>query len=108
MDENLFRMLLFAEKDGVCEEEFIKLGYLIKSNDTVYRTNRLDRELNEFIDAKKKSLYAAVKEIGNARDIKMVMEKADIKEFLTFSVVADELVKEGKLFKDKEMICLAR
>ncbi|NQS76032.1 MAG: hypothetical protein HQP61_06275, partial [Peptococcaceae bacterium] len=98
MDENLFRMLLFAEKDGVCEEEFIKLGYLIKSNDTVYRTNKLDRELNEFIDTKKKSLYAAVKEIGNARDIKMVMEKAGIKEFLTFSVVADELVKEGKLF----------
>jgi hypothetical protein len=34
------------------------------------------------------------------------MEKAGIKEFLTFSVVADELVKEGKLIKDKEMVCI--
>ena len=108
MDEELFRMLLFAEKDGVGEEEFIKLGYLIRSNDTVYRTNKLDEELKEFIDVRKESLYKAIKEYGSARDIKKVMESAGIKEFLTFSVVADELVKEGKLIKDKELICIAR
>ncbi len=29
MDEELFRMLLFAEEDRTTVEEFIKLGYLI-------------------------------------------------------------------------------
>jgi hypothetical protein len=108
MDEELFRMLLFSERDGTFVEEFIKLGYLIRSNDTIFRTDKLDEELKEFIDLKKESLYEAVKEYGSARDIKKVMESAGIKEFITFSVVADELVKEGKLIKDKEMICIAR
>lgn len=108
MDEELFRMLLFSEQDGIAVEEFIKLGYLIKSNGVIFRTNKLDEELKEFIDNKKESLYGAVKEYGSARDIKKVMEMAGIKEFITFSVVADELVKEGKLIKDKEEICIAR
>ena len=108
MDEEMFRMLLFSERDGVNEEEFIKLGYLIKSNDTVFRTNKMDTELREFIDAKKEALFEAVKESGSARDIKKTMESAGIRDFLTFSVVADELVSEGKLIKDKENICIAR
>lgn len=108
MDEELFRMLLFAEEDGTSVEEFIKLGYLIRSNDAIFRTCKLDEDLKEFIDLKKESLYAAVKEFGSARDIQKVMERAGIKEFITFSVVADELVKEGKLIKDKEMICMVR
>lgn len=107
MDEELFRMLLFAEKDGTDVEEFIKLGYLIRSNDTIFRTNKLDEELKEFFSAKKESLYEAIKEFGSAQDIRKVMESAGIKEFITFSVVADELVKEGRLVKDKEKICIA-
>ena len=108
MDEEMFRMLLFSERDGVNEEELIKLGYLIKSNDTVFRTNKMDTELREFIDAKKEALFEAVKESGSARDIKKTMEIAGIRDFFTFSVVADELVNEGKLVKDKENICIAR
>lgn len=108
MDEELFRMLLFTEKEGTSVEEFIKLGYLIRSNDTIFGTEKLDEELKEFIDAKKETLYEAIKEFGSARDIQKVMERAGIKEFITFSVVADELVKEGKLVKDREMICIAR
>lgn len=108
MDEELFRMLLFSEQDGTAVEEFIKLGYLIRSNDAVFRTSKLDKEMREFIDAKKEALYEAVKEYGSARDIKKTMEKAGIREFITFSVAADELVQEGKLIKDKENICIAR
>jgi hypothetical protein len=108
MDEDMFRLLLFSEQDGAGEEELISLGYLIRSNDTVFRTNKMDTELREFIDAKKEALYEAVKESGSARDIKKTMETAGIRDFLIFSVVADELVNEGKLIKDKENICITR
>jgi hypothetical protein len=108
MDEEMFSMLLFAEQDGANEEELIKLGYLIRSNDAIFRTNKMDKELREFVDAKKESLYTAIKESGSASDIEKTMEKAGIQRFITFSVVADELVKEGKLIKDKENICIIR
>jgi hypothetical protein len=81
---------------------------LVKRSYTVFRTNKMDTELREFIDAKKEALYEAVKALGSACDIKKTMETAGIRDFLTLSVVADELVNEGKLIRDKENICIAR
>ncbi|NLI13682.1 hypothetical protein [Pelotomaculum propionicicum] len=109
MDEELFRHLVFLEKDsGIDMEEFIKLGYFIRCNDTVYRTEKLEEELKEFIEVKKESLFAAIKELGSAKDINKVMELAGIQQFITFSILADELVREGRIVKDKENICLLK
>mgnify|MGYP005846255227 CR=1 FL=1 len=108
MDEEFFKKLLFVGQDNDDIEEFISLGYFIKSNDTVFRTNKYEEEIVRFIDSKKERLYQAIKGLGSAQDIKKVMELAGIKEFITFSVVAEELVREGKLVKDKEKICIIK
>lgn len=108
MDEEFFRRLMFAGVENDDIEEFISLGYFIKSSDTVFKTNKYDEEIGQFIDSVKEPLYHAIKELGSAQDIKKVMKLAGIKEFFTFSVVAEELVREGKLVKDREKICVVR
>jgi len=109
MDEELFRHLIFLEANNNSDiEEFIRLGYFIRCNDTVYRTEKLEEDIKEFVGLKKESLFAAIKELGSAREIIKVMELAGIQQFITFSVLADELVREGRIIKDKENICVLK
>ncbi len=109
MDEELFRHLIFLEANNSSDiEEFIKLGYFIRCNDTVYRTEKLEEDIKEFVELKKEALFAVIKELGNAREINKVMELAGIQQFITFSILADELVREGRIIKDKENICVLK
>ncbi len=109
MDEELFRHLIFLEANNSSDiEEFIKLGYFIRCDDTVYRTEKLEEDIKEFVELKKEELFAAIKKLGSAREINKVMELAGIQQFITFSILADELVREGRIIKDKENICVLR
>lgn len=106
MDEYLFKRLLFAGEDEENIEELINLGYFRKHDGVIYRTEKYQRETEEFINLKKESLYEAVKSLGSAEDIDKVMALAGIKDFITFVFLAEELVSDGRLKKDKEKNCV--
>ena len=106
MDEMFFKRLLFAGEDDEDFEELIKLGYFAKKDGHVFRTDKYIAETEQFINSKKEALYKAVKKLGSAQDINKVMEKAGIKEFITFVFLAEELVADGRFVKDKEKNCL--
>lgn len=104
----MFKRLLLAGEGDEDIDELIKLGYFKNIEGTVCRTSKYLEETGEFIDVKKKSLYAAVKKLGSAEDISKTMELAGIKDFLTFVFVAEELVQDGKFVKDKDKNCLIK
>ncbi len=93
-------MLAGEEDDGF--RELVKMGYFKKINGTICRTDKFIEETGSFIDAKKEPLYEAVKKLGNAQDMGKAMELAGIKDFITFVFVAEELVADGRLVKNKE------
>ncbi|MDD2443653.1 MAG: hypothetical protein PHS52_04040 [Desulfotomaculaceae bacterium] len=101
MDEALFKRLLLAGEEDDGFKELIKMGYFKKIDGTVCRTNKFVEETGRFIDLKKERLYEVVKKLGNAEDMKKTMEMAGIKDFITFVFVAEELVADGRLVKDK-------
>ncbi len=101
MDEPFFKMLMFAGEGDENLDELIGLGYFKKIDGTICRTNKFLEETGRFIDDKKESVYQAVKELGSAENMEAVMEKAGIKDFITFIFVAEELVGDGRLVKDK-------
>jgi len=102
MDEALFKRLLLAGEEDDGFRELVKMGYFKKINGTICRTDKFIEETGSFIDAKKEHLYEAVKKLGNAQDMGKAMELAGIKDFITFVFVAEELVADGRLVKNKE------
>lgn len=104
----MFKRLLLAGEDDDNIDELIKLGYFKNMEGTICRTSKYLEETGEFIDAKKKTLFEAVKKLGSAEDINKTMELAGIKDFLTFVFVAEELVQDGKFVKDKVKNCLIK
>jgi hypothetical protein len=108
LEEKMFKRLLLAGEGDEGIEELIELGYFKKIEGTICRTNKYLEETGEFIDAKKDSLYEAVRKLGSAEDINKTMELAGIKDFLTFVFVAEELVQDGKFVKDKVKNCLIK
>ncbi len=105
MDEYLFKRLLFAGEEEEIKD-LIKLGYFNRDNDKIYRTEKYQHDTEEFINAKKDSLYQAVKKLGSAEDMDQTMEMAGIKDFITFIFIAEELVEEGKFKKDPKKNCV--
>lgn len=101
MDESLFKTLMFAGEGDENLDELLEKGYFKIIEGSVCRTNKFLEETGRFIDDMKERLYQAVKEMGSAENMEEVMEKAGIKDFITFVFVAEELVGEGKLVKDK-------
>ncbi len=101
MDEALFKRLLLAGEEDKDFRELVKTGYFKKIDGTICRTEKFVKETGEFIDAKKELLYEAVKKLGDAEDMAKAMELAGIKDFITFVFVAEELVADGRLVKDK-------
>jgi hypothetical protein len=101
MDESFFKVLMFAGEGDENLNELIEAGYFKIIDGTVCRTNKFIEETGRFIDEKKECLYQVVKEFGSAENMEEVMEKAGIKDFITFVFVAEELVEEGRLVKDK-------
>ncbi len=100
MDEILFKRLMFAgEEEDI--EELIKMGYFTRIDGVVCRTQKFVEETGSFIDARKETLFEAVKKIGSAEDMEKVMEMAGLKDFITFIFLAEELVEDGRLVKDK-------
>lgn len=100
MDEMLFKRLVFAgEEEDI--EELVKMGYFKKVDGTIRRTNKFLEETGKFIDTKKETLFEVVKELGSAEHMDRVMEMAGIKDFITFVFLAEELVEDGRLVKDK-------
>ncbi|NLI12845.1 hypothetical protein [Pelotomaculum propionicicum] len=100
MDEIMFKRLMFAgEEEEV--KELMKMGYFTKVDGVICRTRKFVEETGSFIDAKKEILFEVVKELGDAQDMEKVMEKAGIKDFITFIFLAEELVEDGRLLKDK-------
>jgi len=100
MDEMLFKRLVLAgEEEDI--EELVKMGYFKKIDGTICRTNKFLEETGKFIDTKKETLFEVVRELGSAEDINKVMEMASIKDFITFVFLAEELVEDGRLVKDK-------
>ena len=101
MDESLFKTLMLAGEGDENLDELIGMGYFKVIDGSVCRTDKFLADTGRFIDGKKELLYQAVKEMGGAEDMEAVMAKAGIKDFITFIFVAEELVGEGKLVKDK-------
>lgn len=101
MDEILFKQLMFAGEGDENLDELIEKGYFKIIDGSVCRTNKFLEETGRFIDDRKERLYRVVKEQGSAENLEETMEKAGIKDFITFIFVAEELVGEGKLVKDK-------
>ncbi|MDD4334080.1 MAG: hypothetical protein PHY77_00535 [Desulfotomaculaceae bacterium] len=101
MDESFFKLLMFAGEGDENLDELIRTGYFKRIDGTVCRTDKFLEETGRFIDDKKESVYQAVKELGSAENMEAVMEKADIKEFVTFIFITEELVGDGRLIKDK-------
>jgi hypothetical protein len=101
MDESLFKQLMFAGEGDENLKDLIERGYFKIVDGAICRTSKFLGETGIFIDAKKESLYQAVKENGSAENIEEVMEKAGIKDFITFVFMAEELVEDGKVVKDK-------
>ncbi|MEG3072449.1 MAG: hypothetical protein RQM92_17900 [Candidatus Syntrophopropionicum ammoniitolerans] len=101
MDESFFKVLMFAGEGDENLNELMDKGYFKKIDSTVCRTNKFLTETGRFIDEKKESVYQAVKELGDAESIEAVMEKAGIKDVITFIFVTEELVEDGRLVKDK-------
>lgn len=99
MDEAMFKRLLFAGADDENIGELIDLGYLKRKNGTICRTNKYQVATDKFISQKKEHLFKAIERLGNADDIKKIMEAAGIKDYVTFIFVAEELIKDGKLIK---------
>ncbi len=101
MDEYTFKQLMLAGgEDDI--EEFINLGYFKRIDGVVCRTDKFNEETAGFINSMKESLYQAVRELGSAEDMNKTMEMAGIKDFITFVFIAEELVQDGRLKKDKE------
>lgn len=101
MDESFFKQLMFAGEGDENLNELIEMGYFKIIDGSICRTNKFLEETGRFIDDRKESLYQVVKELGSAENMEEVMEKAGIKDFITFIFVAEELVGEGRLVKDK-------
>lgn len=101
MDESFFKVLMFAGEGDENLNELMDKGYFKKIDSAVCRTNKFLTETGRFIDEKKESVYQAVKELGDAESIEAVMEKAGIKDVITFIFVTEELVEDGRLVKDK-------
>jgi hypothetical protein len=101
MDESFFKVLMFAGEGDDNLKDLIDRGYFKIIDGTICRTNKFLEETGSFIDTKKESLYLVVKEFGSAENLEAVMEKAGIKDFITFVFVAEELVEDGRLVKDK-------
>jgi hypothetical protein len=101
MDESLFKTLMFAGEGDENLGELIEMGYFKIIDGSVCRTKKFLEETGRFIDDRKERLYQVVKELGSAENMEEVMEKAGIKDFITFIFVAEELVGEGKFVKDK-------
>ncbi len=100
MDEIMFKRLMFAgEEDEI--NELMRMGYFTRIDGVICRTGKFLEETGSFIDTKKEILFEVVKELGDAEDLEKVMEKAGIKDFITFIFLAEELVEEGRLVKDK-------
>lgn len=108
MDEKFFKRLLLAGEDDENFEELVRLGYFARKDDYVFRTEKYKAETDKYIELKKQDLYKAVKKLGSAEDINKVMDMAGIKEFIIFVFLAEELVVDGKLAKDKEKNCLIK
>lgn len=101
MDETFFKQLMFTGEGDENLNGLIEMGYFEVIDGNVCRTNKFLEETGRFIDGKKESLYQVVKELGSAENMEETMEKAGIKDFITFVFVAEELVGDGKLVKDK-------
>ena len=101
MDESFFKVLMFAGEGDENLEDLIDRGYFKIIDGTICRTKKFIEETGRFIDIKKESLYRVVKEQGSAENLEDVMEKSGIKDFITFVFVAEELVEDGRLVKDK-------
>lgn len=101
MDESLFKQLMLAGEGDENLKDLIERGYFKIVDGAICRTSKFLEETGIFIDAKKEALYQAVKETGSAENIEEVMEKAGIKDFITFVFMAEELVEDGKVVKDK-------
>lgn len=100
MDEMLFKRLMFAgEEEDI--KELIKMGYFTKIDGVICRTKRFAEETGSFIDTRKEILFEAVKKLGSAEDLEKVMVMAGLKDFITFIFLAEELVEDGRLVKDK-------
>lgn len=108
LEEKMFKRLLLAGEGDEDIDELIKLGYFKNMEGTICRTSKYLEETGKFIDAKKESLYEAVKNLGSAEDINKTMDLAGIKDFLTFVFVAEELVQDGRFVKDKVKNCLIK
>jgi hypothetical protein len=101
MDETLFKTLMFAGEGDENLDELIEQGYFKIIDGSVCRTDKFLEETGRFIDDRKERLYQVVKKQGSAEDMEQTMEKAGIKDFITFIFVAEELVEDGRLVKDK-------
>jgi hypothetical protein len=101
MDESLFKQLMFAGDGDENLKDLIEMGYFKIVDGTICRTAKFLEETGCFIDAKKELLYQVVRELGSAENMEEVMERAGINDFITFIFVAEELVDDGKLVKDK-------
>lgn len=101
MDESLFKTLMLVGEGDENLDELIEMGFFKVIDGHVCRTDKFVEETGRFIDDKKERLYQAVKELGGAEDMEAAMEKAGIQDFITFIFVAEELVGEGRLVKDK-------
>ncbi|HBC94951.1 MAG TPA: hypothetical protein DCZ10_19140 [Pelotomaculum sp.] len=108
LEEKLFKRLLLAGEGDGDIDELIALGYFKNMEGTICRTSKYLEETGRFIDARKESLYEAVKKLGSAEDINKTMELAGIKDFLTFVFIAEELIQDGRLVKDKVKNCLLK
>lgn len=102
MDETMFKRLLFAGEDDENIEELVELGYFKKIDGTICKTNKCLADTDRFINSRKELLYEAIKKLGDADDIKKIMEMAGISDYVTFIFVSEELIQDGKLTKSQD------
>ncbi len=106
MDDSLFKRLLLVGEDDENISDLIAMGYLKVVEGKFLRTKKYEAEMNEFITSKKEALYRAIEKLGSAENIPKTMEAAGITDFITFIFLAEELVADGRLKKDREKNCI--
>ncbi|NPV72491.1 MAG: hypothetical protein HPY89_01575 [Pelotomaculum sp.] len=108
MNEMLFKRLLTAGEEEENIEELIAMGYFTRKGGVICRTRKYREETENFISSKKERLYEVIKRHGSAEDIPRVMGEAGISDFITFIFLAEELVADGRLVKDRVKNCVVK
>lgn len=98
-NEQLFLLLMSLHTlDSRTARELIQTGYLTED---LGGTPRSREFVDRFVKSKKELLYRAIKDMGTSDDSARIMARVGISHTDTFEIIAEALLDEGRLEKDR-------